>query len=581
MRFASPLVYLALSLASLAFATNFKDIVTPVFSAGAGSLSTGVAWMGLIALAFRLWFVSAFVEYLAACAGKKLPLAALTYRATSITELWAPNRAWVWGLVVGEAIYDRGFTPPLFVALAIQGCFLALESKRCKGKALWQRLPAFIGGVLTFVVLLITLLLVRSATLEHTMLIGRALMGQHALNDTSLLLSAQIACDFNVLLTLVAIVFVFVAPPLLPLVEPMRRWKVSVASVVVLFFALTHFFDGAQTRVQSVLANRLGKGGNGVVPGHYGWLFDQRELKALTGIGPLEANVTQPHSPTSKAKDEILAFARNLKERGIPLVLVPIPMKASLYPEALTNVDIDDSPAPLYHPAQKALYEQLAKDGVHVLDITDPLLKLKARHKDAFLLQDSHWTPEAMQEIARAVTTHVRLKYPGLVPADPLILNTKAPDGASLGDLAERLYREPELVTGEESKVLVSFPDLESDPKSPITLLGDDFVSIFDDPSLGFAGDKPRKAGFAQHLALYLGVRIDTITVHNGAATEARKRFASRFEDEIRAKKLVIWLVPARDLMLSSDAGVDWSPAVFNSQSSPPQVLEPMVPKTR
>ena len=112
-------------------------------------------------------------------------------------------------------------------------------------------------------------------------------------------------------------------------------------------------------------------------------------------------------------------------------------------------------------------------------------------------------------------------------------------------------------------------------------LLGDDFTRIYDDPSLGFVQDVDTHASFAQHLALYLGRRIDTTAVNHGGTTAVRRAFAKRLDDEVRAKKLVIWLVPARDLVLPPSAGEEWQDVVFNAQSSPPEVLIPMVSKGR
>ena len=60
-----------------------------------------------------------------------------------------------------------------------------------------------------------------------------------------------------------------------------------------------------------------------------------------------------------------------------------------------------------------------------------------------------------------------------------------------------------------------------------------------------------------------------------------RREFAKRLDDEVRAKKLVIWLVPARDLVLPPGAGVEWQEVNFNPRSTPPEVLVPMVSKGR
>ena len=579
MRFASATVYLAIALSSLLLASLIKEPVTLVFSAGESAITAGASWMALLALAFRAWYIGTFAECLSACIQAKPVVSAFSLRSISTTQLWETQRAWSWLLIVAEAVYERGFVLPLFAGLSLQGVLLLAE--RRKGQAIWHKLPIVFQWIITFALLLISLLLIQCSSFEHVIQVFKALIGHTPLDETSVILSAQLSTDFNVLLMVVSTVLAFAVSPLRRLALPPLSWKVISSALVMGLFALVLFVPSIQSRVQGLLSQRLGKGTRHVVAGRAGWLFDQRELTAITGAGPMVKDVTQPHTPESKALDEIIAFANSLKVRGIPLLLVPVPMKATLYPEALTNADPDESPAPLTHPSLSLMYEALAKEGVDVQDITAALMQLKTRHKEVFFKQDSHWTPEAMQEIAKALSNHVRNKYPGLVPSDLLITRTKAPDGSSFGDLAERLYPVPELVVAEESKVLVAFPELANDLASPIVLLGDDYVSIFDNPDLGFVNQPNSRAGFAQHLALYLGAKVDSIAIEKGASTAVRRALACRYDDEVRAKKLVIWLVPVSDLLLSEANGVEWSATPFSTQSSPPQVLEPMVPKRR
>jgi len=120
----------------------------------------------------------------------------------------------------------------------------------------------------------------------------------------------------------------------------------------------------------------------------------------------------------------------------------------------------------------------------------------------------------------------------------------------------------------------VSFPSIENDPASPLALLGGNDVRIYDDPRLGFSDDGAAlKAGFAQHLALYLGKRIDCYT-----QPLPQQALAQRLDDDVRAKKLVIWVIPARDLLQPPSAGQAWPEVTFNPARRPPEVLTPMVP---
>ncbi len=597
MRAASALVHLALGLVYFVFAFMLWTLAGFSFSAGPGSLSQGAAWMGLLAWAFGAWFVVATLQM---CARSIVLLRPASARWLAMPELSAPgcrSRSFT-EMLRSERMADRfipliiwvilfsggGFakpSPPALLWWAWMCLLLVIERRFFQGRAIWHRLPGFFGAVLTFVLMLPSWVLFRTATWEHAQHYFEALLGRSSLSESTVLLDAQMFSDFHVLLVLASVVFVFILPPLHRFIEPLNGWKKLAGGLLVGWTACFLLVPSWRARTQSWLYLRVGMDNRKVVVGQDGWLLDRRELTALTGSGPLQPEWNAPHAPVSKAKDAILDFARQLRERGIPLLLIPIPMKASIYPEAITGSDPDHSEAPLYHADQPALYEQLVKAGIDLQDITGALLQLKARHKPVFFKQDTHWTPEAMQDIARAVAAHVRKKFPGMVPDDPLIVDTMAPDAADYGDLAERVSVPPSSAFSEERAVLVSFPDIARDPKSPIVLLGDDFTRIFDDAGLGFAQEADAHASFAQHLALYLGERIDVAAVNQGGTTATRREFAKRLDDDIRTKKLVIWLIPARDLVLPPSAGVEWQKVDFNPQSTPPVSLEPMVSKGR
>ena len=87
---------------------------------------------------------------------------------------------------------------------------------------------------------------------------------------------------------------------------------------------------------------------------------------------------------------------------------------------------------------------------------------------------------------------------------------------------------------------------------SPLVLLGGDLLRIYDDPQLGYANPENPEArihaGFAQHLSLLLQHPLD-IVAQSGVDTQAILLKMSH--EKWRDKKLVIWLVSARDLFLN------------------------------
>ena len=339
---------------------------------------------------------------------------------------------------------------------------------------------------------------------------------------------------------------------------------------------------------QQLLTTWAGEGSRKVFPGRQGWLFYRPELQALNGWGPLKDEPFSVMKDPSlarlrPAREHVLQFAADLKERGITLLLVPIPVKPMLYPEHLVSKTAD---APLYHPDQLAFYDELRRAGIDVLDLTQPLYDLKVRYP-LFLKQDTHWTPEAMKKTADLVARHVKKTYPDIArlnasPETPLV-DARVLDRGSLGDLVNLLDlpRPGELFVPEQAQI-VAISGMDPDPAAPISLLGDSFVNIYTDPTLGFAdpeaqgaaADAPMRAGFAYHLSIYLNQRLDVIARNGAGTTATRKEFASRPDDVVRAKKLVIWAIAARDLLYSPaaarEANIEWSPVAFNPNRSQP-----------
>ena len=208
--------------------------------------------------------------------------------------------------------------------------------------------------------------------------------------------------------------------------------------------------------------------------GWEGWLFYQPDLRSITGYGPMKPEpfsvMKDPELALQPAAgDCIRAFARELKERGIQLVFVPVPLKTMIYPEMIAP---NTKHAFITHPDAAAFYDSLRRDGVDVIDLTADFAKLRTTSKhlhyleansdnraiarqseealklktDAFLKQDTHWTTDAMRLTAEKVADHVKEKYPRALR--PMARTITAVDGApreSLGDLVKLLdLKEPE-----------------------------------------------------------------------------------------------------------------------------------------
>ena len=354
--------------------------------------------------------------------------------------------------------------------------------------------------------------------------------------------------------------------------------------------------------VQGWLTRFVGEGNAKVFVGFDGWLFYHPDLQALTGYGPLKPEPFSVMKDPELAKlpetrDVVTAFAAQLKERGIALLLVPVPLKSMLYSEYVSG---KGDYAWVTHPDQAEYYQLLRAAGVDVLDLTADLATLRTKkkfiyqripekrdhvveeaeeerlkkHLDAFLMQDTHWTPEAMRLAAEKVAVHVKKNFPQA--AQPSFRDIRIVDGInqrSSGDLVKLLdVHDPENTFDDEQEFLRVVSDNTQSKDSSIVLLGDSFVNVYDDPTLGFAIEgKPKQrlnAGFAQHLSFALQQPLDVIAMNGMGSTGVRREFAKRPDDEVRAKKLVVWVIAARDLLLSktaaAHANIEWGTVAFN-----------------
>jgi hypothetical protein len=339
------------------------------------------------------------------------------------------------------------------------------------------------------------------------------------------------------------------------------------------------YVKGIREQTQQWITAGLGEGNRKVVVAGGGWLFYRPEVEALTGWGPMKK---EPYSVMKDpelarapaAREVVLEFAGQLRERGVELLLVPLPVKAMLYHELLFRSTLD---GPLYHPDQLAFYEALRGQGIRVLDLAPGLYDLKKRFP-LFLKQDTHWTPEAMKRCAGWVADYVKKAFPELVgQLGVQDLDARIFDRKVLGDLVgllgladERALFEPEGVQ------LFALNGLQRDAEAAVTLLCDSFVNIYDDPTLGFAAEEGdtelMHGGFADHLSMKLGTVLDVIARNGAGTTATRREFAARPVDVVAKKKLVIWVLASRDLIYSPAAAraanVAWESVVFNPNRS-------------
>lgn len=311
----------------------------------------------------------------------------------------------------------------------------------------------------------------------------------------------------------------------------------------------------------------LGVGNERAYLGRDGWLFFRPAVDHLTGPGFLEADALAARARAGEAweaptrpdpRPTLFGLAEALASRGIELVVMPVPVKASLHPERFT-LRREAPKAPLRNPSFEAFVRELEAGGVRVFDPAAAMMAIgEGAGVPRFLRTDTHWHPRAVEAVARALGSYLREQ--GLLAPGAVAYRGEPAEVEGVGDLA-RMLRLPEssgLFPPQRVTVRrVSDPGGQvwrPDPGAGILLLGDSFANVFSTPELGWG----EAAGLAEQLSLELQRPVDRLAVNAGGASGARQRLVAalaRGEDRLAGKRVVVYELSAREL-----SSGDWTP---------------------
>ncbi|MFN2621498.1 MAG: hypothetical protein ABR611_01520 [Chthoniobacterales bacterium] len=285
------------------------------------------------------------------------------------------------------------------------------------------------------------------------------------------------------------------------------------------------------------------------VAGSDGWLFFGGELRLLSlgrFWGNDAAKVSRAHKPDlADPIPAILDFQQQLKARGIELLVVPVPPKASVYPEKIVSgFDVRaKDPAPVLHQ----FYEELRAAGVDVLDLGKLFIEKRDDNRGpVFCKTDSHWSGVGCVLAAEAIAEKVR----------PKLANASAPNDYAAewkeaqinGDLDGLLAKDghkpgPEKIAIQSVSKKTNGAAVEPDTNSPLLLLGDSHTLVYHD----FLAER---AGLVDQLALQLGFAPDLIGTRGSGATPVRinlYRHSAKDAGYLAKKKVVVWCFAARE----------------------------------
>ena len=280
--------------------------------------------------------------------------------------------------------------------------------------------------------------------------------------------------------------------------------------------------------------------GDKALVGRAGWLFYRPAVQYLI----------EPWSSPDHVFAAILSFREELAKRGIKLVVMLAPNKASIYPEMLATRAAGAS-APVNAKTRDVL-ARLEEAGVEIVDLFEIYGKARqtAGSSDYYLAQDSHWSPQGMRLAAEVVAR--KLLESGWVEKGPVRYETRPVTVEQHGDVlrmirvpqVEKLY-EPQRMSCTQVIDPATGQPYRDAPNSPVLVLGDSFLRIFE-------RDDPGSGGFIAHLAHNLGFGVTSVVNDGGASTLVRQQVASR-PALLNGKKVVVWEFVERDIRFGTE----------------------------
>jgi len=288
--------------------------------------------------------------------------------------------------------------------------------------------------------------------------------------------------------------------------------------------------------------------GDKALMGRAGWFFYKPAVQYL--IEPLPAD--SQYGPAD-VFSSIISFRDQLARRGIRLLVVPAPNKASIYPEMLTSRAEDSEQS--VNPRTIEILAKLRDSGVEIVDLFRVFAEAReglspGDNTKYYLSQDSHWSGDGMRLAAQAVAR--RILDLGWAEKGKARYGFKPATIKRYGDVL-KMMRAPQIENIFEPETLncaqVVNADTgqlyQADPDSEILVIGDSFLRIY-------SRDEPGAGGFIEHLACELGFPLTSIVNDGGASTLVRQEL-SRKPALLRNKKLVIWEFVERDIRFGTE----------------------------
>jgi alginate O-acetyltransferase complex protein AlgJ len=309
-----------------------------------------------------------------------------------------------------------------------------------------------------------------------------------------------------------------------------------------------------------------------IIIGRGPWFVLGTELDYVTFgrfWGP-DAARGNPDKPPAAADPlaAIVDFSRQLKERGIDLILMPAPTRVVIFPEAVMGEGaLPPGTPPRLHSTEPEFYKVLRSKGVTVVDLTPAfLVERRGEHGTVFVPGDSHWTGYGLSIAGREAAKALK-KRPWVAAVPKHQYTSKWTKTTYAGHILERVRE----VTGDKIHqadeiwlrvISETTPQGPRDvspfqPDSPVVVIGDSYTNWW----------HAQSAGLPQQIGYELGFPVDLMNSEAGGATNARLNLIRRARSEpayLTKLKAVVWVFASRGFIHTGDG---WSLLPITAQA--------------
>jgi alginate biosynthesis protein AlgX len=255
-----------------------------------------------------------------------------------------------------------------------------------------------------------------------------------------------------------------------------------------------------------------------IIPGRAGWLFNQSELHHSRFVFDGRSGYFK-------------RLHAALEAQGVRLAMLPIPTRASLYPEMLYR---KTEPASKYdlekvRGAYNNSVERLRTEGITVINLLDIALEYrKTNPTPLFFRRDHHWTPGGAKLFAKSIADALD----GIDLGDATKFTTSnagtVPYSGALPYFLEQVCK-----TKTPTENLPRFETKGSDESEPVVLVGSDF-----------SAPGNQDFHFAEFLSEALGAGVQNLALANGGFIGSLESFVLGGAFAAGKPRLLIWEFP-------------------------------------